>query len=519
VATIRSFTTRDKATIRDAGLRVVRNGLIAIGVPNPNVTPGSDYYVLFEAIGQQLEVVEANGAIKADAAMPDTAVDDPTTDSTDLSRITGFYGLEKQPAAGSAGPGILKSSAATVIPTGAQLIDATGQAFEIVTGGVFADGATLDIHAVLATGQTTGRATNHAEGDVLRWVNRPPFCDEKVLVGPGGLVNGHDEDDNESLRARLFTFLQNPPRSGNTQHVAEMAYESSPAVKGAYVYPALQGAGTVHVAVTAEPTADSLERDVDTTTMSTTVVPYIQGQYPGHAYLVITTVTNVSADVAFGLSLPEAATASPPGPGGGWVNGAAWPSVDGSTAFRVTVTGVTSTSVFTVDAATTPQVNVSRIAWWNSATQKLYTARVIAVSGSTGAYVVTIDQPFVGITTGEYIWPECVNAQAYIDATLAAFAQMGPGEKSGNASVSARGFRHPRPTTSAPYALTTHLCRALTDAQGEVQAAQFLHRTDGTTTLTGPAGSVTPQTLSSGAIESPPNIYIPRRIAFYRIPS
>jgi uncharacterized phage protein gp47/JayE len=519
LATLRTFVTRDKATIRDAFLRVIRNGLIARGVPNPNVTPGSDYYVLGEAIGQQLEVVEANAPIKADAAMPDTAVDDPGSDSAELSRIAGFFKLSKQPAAGAAGPGILNSSAPTVVVTGAQLLDSTGQIFEVVTGGVVANGATLDIRAIIAVGQTTGQSTNHAEGDVLRWVSRPPFCDEKVLVGPGGLVNGHDEDDNEALRARLFARLQNPPRSGNTQHVAEMAYESNPAVKGAYVYPALQGAGTVHVAVAASPTDSSLQRDVDATTMSTTVAPYVQGQYPGHAYVVVTTVANVAADVAFGLSIPEAATASPPGPGGGWINGSAWPSVDALTAWRVTVTAVTSSSVFTVDAATAPQQNVSRIAWWNATTLRLYTARVISATAITGAYVITIDQPFVGIAVGEYIWPECVNAQAYVDATLAAFARMGPGEKTGNASVGARGFRHPRPATSAPYALSAHLCRSLTDAQQEVQSAQFLHRTDGAVTLTGAAGSIAPQALAAINIESPPNIYVPRRIAFYRIPS
>jgi hypothetical protein len=514
VPNLRTFVTRDKATIRDAFLRVIRNGLIARGVPDPNVTPGSDYYMLGEAIGQQLEVVEANAAIKADEAMPDTAVDDPTTNTTALTRITGFFKLSKQAAAGSAGPGILRCSASTVVASGARLLDAAGLRFKVVTGGAFVDGATLDIQAI-----DTGTPTNHAEGDVLRWENRPPFCDEKVLVGPGGLVNGHEADDNERLRGRLFVRLQNPPRSGNTQHVIEMAHESSPAVTGAHVYPAIQGAGTVHVAVTATPTATSLRRDVDASTMATTVAPYILGKYPSRAYVVATTVANVNADVAYGLSLPEAPTANPPGAGGGWVNGAPWPSVDASTSWRVTVTAVTSSTVFTVDAATSPQVNVSRIAWWSPTGLQLYTARVIGVSGSTGAYVITIDQPFVGIATGAYIWPECVNASLYVKATLAAFAAMGPGEKTTNASSLQRGFRHPRPSASAPYTLGAHLCGALTSARSEIAIAQFLHRTDGTTTLTGTAGAIAPQVPVFASIEGPPNIFIPRNLAYYRIPS
>jgi hypothetical protein len=79
-----------------------------------------------------------------------------------------------------------------------------------------------------------------------------------------------------------------------------------------------------------------------------------------------------------------------------------------------------------------------------------------------------------------------------------------------------RGFRHPTPGNSWPSSLGPHLLRSLTNAQEEVLAGDFMHRTDGTTTLTGSAGQVVPQLPASIALA--PKIFVPRHIAFYRTP-
>lgn len=505
MAELFTFVVRDSATIRDAILRVIRSGLITRGVSNPNVTPGSDWYIEAQAIANQLAVIEANAVIKADELMPDTATGEA------LARIAAIFGLSKQPAAGAVGYVEIDSSANTTIATGSQLIDGSGLTFQVTTGGIYADGATVPI-----SGVSTGKDTNHEAGDTLRWVTAPPFCDEKVTVSSGGLINGIDEEDDEALRERLLSRIQNAPRSGNSEHVAVWAEESSPSVQKAFVYPAMQGPSSVHVAVTAAPTDTNKSREVAAPTITGTVDPYVKGQNPEHAHSVITTVNDVNADVAFGLVLPEAPTASPPGPGGGWINGTPWPSPDASTTWRCTVTGITSTSVFTVDALTSPTINVSEICWLSPYDWKLYQALVVNVSGTSGAYTITLDQPFVGITTGSYIWPRCENAQAYVDAALAAFTLMGPGEKSSNASALVRGFRHPRPAAGWPMTLGGHLTRAISNAQTEVESAQFFHRTDGTTTLTDSSGVVTPQVPA--ALTDPPNIYVPRHLGFYRVP-
>lgn len=506
MASLKTLVVKDATAIRGDLLRTIKNGLIGQGVADPNVGPTSDFYSTAEGLGNELAVIGANGIVATDAQMPDSAV------GTDLTRITGIFNLSPQAAAGSLGGVVIESTAIAPIATDAELTDKLGQRFKVSTGGNYANGATVPIVAI-----SVGESTNHDEGDVLTWASAPPFCSDKVAVAVGGLINGADAEDNEALRTRLFAKFQNPSGSANWSQVAETIEASTGSVQKGFTYPAVQGPSTCDVAATAAPTATNKSRVIASALMAGTVKPYTQGALPRFGELTVTTVADVNADVAFALSLPDAPTANPPGPGGGWLNGTPWPTPDGTTTFRCTITAITSTKVMTCDATTSPTAGVSRIAWLSPTDWTLYTAVVLGVTGTSGAYVITLDKPLVGITTGSYIWPECQNAQLYVDAVLAAFALMGPGEKTTNASALVRGFRHPSPATAWPYSLGPHLLHSLTEAQDEIAAAQFFHRTDGTTTATGSAGQVVPQTPAT--LASAPNIFVPRRIAFYRIAS
>lgn len=504
MAEMNQFVVKDAITVRDDILRTIRNGLIGRGVASPNVGPNTDFYVSATAIGNELSVIGANAIIKCDELMPDTAVDEA------LDRWGAIFGLSLQGAAGSYGFIVNSSSATAPIAEGAQLQDAAGLRYEVTTGGNYDDGDLVPIRAV-----DVGADTNHDEGDTLQWASAPPYCADRVLVGTGGLVNGVEAETQEGLRARILAKLQSAPASGNCSHVAEITETADVRVQKAFVYPAVQGPASLDVAAVAAPTDTEKGRAIASALMTGTIAPYVEGELPEHSEVNVTTVVDVPVGVAFGLSLPEAPTASPPGPGGGWVNGTPWPAPDGSSSFRCTVTVATSSTTFTVDALTTPAVGITRIAWLSPLTWTLYTALVTAVSGTSGAYVITVDAPFVGIAVGNYIWPECENAQAYVNTVLDAFALMGPGEKTDNSSALMRGFRHPTPASSWPYSLGPHLLRPVTAIE-EVAAAQFFHRTDGTTTLTGPSGSMSPDPPATSA--DAPNIFIPENIAFYRIP-
>ncbi|MGL5095092.1 MAG: baseplate J/gp47 family protein [Planctomycetia bacterium] len=504
-AKLYTFVVKSPQQIRDDGLRTLRAGLIARGIPNPNVQPNSDFYAEFTAFANELAVVESNAVIKADAIMPDTATDE------DLAERAAMYGLAKRPAGGSVGNIVFSATAASLVTTGEVLTDGAGLSYEVTVGGTYSDGDLIPIAAV-----SLGEATNLEEGSSLRWQTAPTFSAQTALVSVGGLVNGTPAEDDEDLRERVLAYIQDPPAGDNASQVAIYAEDSAPAVQKAFVYPAVQGPSTAHVAVTARPTDTNKSRVVAAPILAGFVSPYVQGQLAEHAYSIITTVEDVNTTLAVGLTIPAAPTASPPGPGGGWLDGTPWPSVDGVTYFRVAVTAVASTTVFTVDAQTAPVAGVSQIAWLSPYEWKLYTATVSSFTGTAGAYVVTIDTPFVGIVTGELIWPQCELQEDYVAAVLAAFRLMGPGEKTTNASALVRGFRHPPTYERWPSSLGPHILRALESVDENAQS-QFLYRSDGVTTVNGSSGVVEPQALLDADVEDPPRCFTPFRVALYQV--
>ncbi len=500
-----TFEARSPSTIRDNGLRTLRVALLRRGVASPNVDPGSDFFAEFQAFGNELAVVEANAVVMADQLLPDTASGDR------LAIIGAARGKFKRPGIGAVGSVVADTTAAALVVTGAQLTGPQGFRYKVTVGGTYGDGDLIPIAAI-----DPGAATILDEGTALTWQTPPAFFAGTALVGPGGTINGSDPEDDEDFRARILANLQNPPAGDNPQALIECAIDSSPAVQAASAYPTVQGPGTQHIAVTAVPTRTNKSRQIAAATMAGTIVPYVLGKLGERAYTIVTTVRDTDATVAFGLSLPAAPTASPPGVGGGWLNGSPWPSVDGVAAFKCAVTAVTSTTVFTVDAATPPTPNVSRIAWLSPFDWKLYAAVVRSYTGTAGAYVITIDTPFVGIAADCLIWPQAEKMQRYADAVLAAFRLMGPGEKTDNASALARGFRHPPVAEAWPASLGPHLVHGLESVSPELAFGIFLYRSDGVTTVTGTAGAVMPQVPAD--VEDPPRCFVPRHLAFYPVP-
>ena len=496
---VNTFTVKDQVTIRDDVLRTIKNGLIRLGITDPQVGPNSDYYVTASALANELAVVGANAIVKADAQMPDTATGD------DLVRLVTPYGLSLRSAAPAFGNIVLSSSATTTVVEGTELLDSAGLRYEVTIGGSYANGATIPVIAI-----DKGAATNHAVNDVLTWITAPPYAAPTALVATGGLTGGVDDEDTETLRARFYSYLQNPPADGNWAQIATLAEKSSTSVQKAFVYPAVNGPATVHVAVVGYATSTAKTRNLDATLLSGTIRPYIQGLIPEYVESVITDVTNVSTDVSIGLTLPSAPTAQPAGPGGGWVDGSPWPAISGTGSTYANVTSVTSSTEFVVSAPTAPTRNVSHICFLDPTNWTLYRALVLNYSGS-GPWTLTIDTPFPNIAaalalggTGPLIWPDCTNAQTYVDAFLESMAMMGPGEKTSNASVLARGYRHPLPVNSWPYALNATVLKTVSNSGTEVLDTSYYYRS--TTTPAVP-----------GSVANSPNILVPRHIGFYPI--
>ena len=498
-APLYTFTINDPNTIRDNYLRVVANGLRALGVVNPNVGPGSDYYVQAVAFAAEASVAEANSVLLADELLPDTASIDG------LTRHGAILGLQQRPAVGSTGPLVLSASASTTVVAGSILTDAAGQQYQTTTTAIVAPGGVFPVRALLG-----GSMSNHAAGDTLTWQSAAPaYANTTALVAVGGLVGGSDAEDTETYRSRILATYASPPGNGNAQYVMNATEASTPTVQKSFVYPAVQGPGTVHIAVAGYATATSKTRDVPSTIINTIVAPYLAGQIPEHVYSLVTSVQNQPVDVAVSLSLPASPNASPPGPGGGWLDGQPWPALSGSGFTSAPVTAVTSSTQFTVSAPTSPIAGASSISWLSPFTWTIYSAVVTSVaSAGTNLWAITVSTPFPGIAIGNFIFPTAANTASYIATILAQFALMGPGEKTGTAAILTRSYRRPVPQFQYPYALSGVQMKALTDSAPEVLTAQYLFIGIG-----GVAGSSMPNVPTD--VTTGPYIFVPGNLAFY----
>lgn len=513
-AQLYTYVTKTNTQIRDDFLRGLKNGLIAIGVSNPNIGPNSDYYLLATALGNEMAVDQANAIINADAQMPDTAA------GAALDRWLSIFGLSRRPGIPSYGNiSAPCSTTTTVVPALSQLTDTVGLRYQVTTGGIYtAVGGILSIPIVAID---VGKATNHVNGDLLKWVTAPAFCSTNTTVGAvggtDGLTGGFDSEVgvDEPPRNRLLQAMQSPSKGGNSGEVAAWCTQSSPSVQAAFVYPALLGPGTVFAAVCQAPQTSapfgstSKNRDIPTTLVNGTIAPYVQGLVPEHAFVCVTTIANEAVDVAILLSLPSAPTASPPGGGGGWLDGSPWPtSISGTT--PTTVTSVTSSTVITVNAPTPPIAGVSHVASLSPANWTLYTATVLSYTG-TGPYTITLDTPMPFVASGDMLFPQSSNQAAYVAAALQAFSTLGPGEWTSAPSVLSRSFRHPPPAASWPYSLDARFLKQIINAGPEVLDANWIYRSAITPGV--PISiSVSGTTLTS----PPPILFVPGRIGFYQ---
>lgn len=490
---------------RDSMLRTTKNGLIQRGIPTPNVNDQSDFYVEYTAVGNELSVNASNGILSADQVNEDTAQGDFL-----IIPALKKYGLSPRDAGGSFGTIIANCSSPGLVAFQEQLTDDNGLRYEVSVGGTYSNGDAIPVDAV-----DTGEATNLAQGASLQWRNAPAFFAPTALVGLGGLVNGVDSETQENFRQRVLARMANPPASGNWEHCAEIAEASSPSVQKAFPFPAVQGPGTVHIAMTAAPTATNSSRAINATLMSTTISPYIQGKLPQHVYTVNTGTVDAAIDCAIGIAIPSSPSASPAGPGGGWLDGTPFPVRVAAGAAQVS--SVTSASIFQIQSDLPPTPGVSKIAWFNYNTRQVLKATVVSYTGSAGFWTITIDTPFTGIANVDHVMPQAANTDLYVTAVLAAFELMGPAEKSSNASALIRGYRHPVPSSGWVNTVGPSMLKAVTDSATEVSNAQFNLRAQVPyTTIVGPNGvSTLPASDVYATISDPPLIFIPKNISFY----
>lgn len=166
--------------------------------------------------------------------LPDTATGEV------LLRWAATFGVEPKAAEPATGPVALTGSDDAVVPAGTLLQRLDGVEYVTTAEAVIAEGAaTVEVEAV-----TAGEGGQAVEGTILTFASPVAGVAAGAVVAAGGLVGGADAEDPEALRARLLERLRVPPHGGAASDYVRWAKEV-PGVTRAWVYPLLNGLGTV----------------------------------------------------------------------------------------------------------------------------------------------------------------------------------------------------------------------------------------------------------------------------------
>jgi hypothetical protein len=535
-------------TVLNNILQTLRAGLVLAGVPNPQLDQSSDFFIIAQALANQLSLGFQNSITLFNAVMPDTAQGD------DLTRVANVYGVTRKAASSSDGFILVTCSSATFVAAGTQLNSDTGLLFQVITGKQLSAGAVPSTNLVEVESIDTGSQTNLPVGSNMTWINPPAFAQSTATVY-FACEGGADIETDSALRTRLLNTLQNPPLYGNWLQIAEIAVNASPFIEHAFVYPAINGPATQGVAFTQAQTLSNIVNRgilvnsqgwVDGYTAVYAAAPaYVQTIIPyatytdGYNY----SVANVTNDLSLSLNIPYPVGSTNGGTGGGWINFKPFPNPIKNNINALNLdnlgnliracmctAGNSSTTISFYAAAPSGLADpglingVTQISWiadqtannngWQVQTATITSSTLVSASGNTGLYTVTINTPFVDGNgnppqVGQYIFPASVNGQNYLNTVLASYAGLGPGQMNNTQALFPNAYRQPLVTLQQPDVIDDRFNQSLILDNTEVELSTFYYNYSQGNEPVLP-GHVIP------APGNAPAVWVPQHIGFYQ---
>ena len=493
------------ASVAQDGLAFYRRHLIANGYTAAQATAatskGSNRWMTCNMIAGGLGILFANNRAGEDATMPDTATGD------DLVRLCNAFGIEKSSGAGATGSVVISCTGTVTYATGQEATsDKTGKRYRVVTATVASNGT-----SVVMVGIDLGESTNLDAGEILTWTSPPSGSGTTCVVGAGGLQFGANADTDSSLRKKLLDRLRNPQNGGSWAHVKRWIEDATRSVQAAYVYPCAQGPATMHASYTVEGKRSNDYAREGSTELTTAIATKVLLEAPEFSDTVLTVASEEDLSVSIKATLPLPLSSG--GQGGGWINDSAdrWPLclAGGATVVTTVVNG----STFTINSTTTlPTAGKTIVHLFDSDARVVRTARVVSYTSTGGGpYNVTVrlDAAFDGIVAGDYVSPGLERGASYADTFQSMIATLAPGEKTSDANVLPRAYRHPRTIDGYPSGVTNDLVSKLHDAHSEIVSPSFF-ALNGSTAYTLPLEPTVP-----ASVVSPPNVWRVLRFAIY----
>lgn len=195
--------------------------------------------------------------------LPDTA------DTEVLERWASLFGVARLAATAATGSVTLIGVTGSVVPVATALQRGDGVEYRTTAAATLVGGvAVAQIEAVVAS--AAGRA---AAGAVLTLVSPVAGVSSQGAVS-ADMTGGTDEEADDALRARLLERLREPPAGGAEHDYRRWAREAG--VARAWVYPLMNGLGTVGLTFVIEGRVDQIPNLADVVA----VAAYIEARRP-----------------------------------------------------------------------------------------------------------------------------------------------------------------------------------------------------------------------------------------------
>ncbi len=496
------YTPSTSEEVRDDILTDIRLESLRLGAEVP-VSVGSDEWIWADAQSHVAMLQYANLATLRPAMNPLDAT------GADLDRWMDALGLPHIGATKSTGAIRLTVSGTASITAGLQGVLPNGRRFEVMgTWPAVTEGSEIDVLTI-----DRGADTEANSDTVVRLINPPFNVSTTARVSLSRPIRGGVDAETESRkRERVLNRLGGAMGGGNWRQLREEIFKSDVHVQKVYVYPALGGPGSTKIVVMREYDArdkrNDFSRVVDSAAL-TVLRGVLFKKFPGEIEMVTSASADQDIDVAITVTVPDSPLSG--GNGQGWLDATVWPNLTGGDT-KVSITTVNASNQITVNATTavSPTANVTRIAWWSSVDMKFRIYTVIAKSGGTGAWVLTLDRPLVSndgtlVATGQYISPAAAHMEAYGIKWLALMNELGCGEQTTIAGRVPRALRHPYVADEVDSSLNITQLTALRNSFPEITDAAWSYR------------SASVPTVPAGGVDDPPNVLTVRQFGIYKI--
>lgn len=483
-------------------LRDVNLAALSVGQEPPPVGKGSDFWLT----SQGLAGMGLMGFYNISLSESDQNV--LTAEGVALDNLRVGYGLPEVTATAAHGKIIVRVNGSTTIPNGQAFLYPNGTSGKVV--GNYLN--PVDRQEIDVICNVTGKAGNLKAGQTVRFIGPPVNVSTEATVSRSfPLTGGEDKENDTRKRERILNVLRNKPAGGNWAHIRQLVLDNFGSVSGCFVYPALGGPASVKVVVTKDFDIDinDYSRSVSSSLLAS-IRGLLQANLPVSIQVVVQTAVSQYADTTLKLNIPNSSQSG--GTGQGWIDINPWPQLEVADGGKVTLSSPNATfDSFTVSANTTaaPVDGQTHISWWSSSDRKFYSGLVVSHSGSSGAWVVTLDRPLVdstgaGPAAGDYISPTCQNIVGYGNSWISTFSAIGPGENTSSSSRLPRASRRPFTSETNPTGITNSLLKSTVNKYPEITDFSFGYNL------------VVNPTVPSDTVTAP-NILIPRRFGVYKI--